>query len=57
MAAKPYDIGARAPIGGGSNIRLTRRFPHLGHIIRSRKPASGMFRPRVQTRVSRLSSA
>ena len=42
---------------GGSKIRLTRRPPQRGHIIRSERPASGMLRPRVQTSVSRLSSA
>jgi hypothetical protein len=26
-------------MGGGSKIRLTRRFPQRRHIIRSRKPA------------------
>jgi hypothetical protein len=30
---------------------LTRRLPQRGHIIRSRKPESGMLRPRVQERL------
>src|SRR5271154_5930500 len=58
MRAKPYNADARVATGdGGSKIRLTRRLPQRGHIIRSRKPDSGMLRPRVQTNVSRLSSA
>ena len=56
-AEEPYATGARFATGGGSKIRLMRRLPQRGHIIRSRKPASGIFRPRVQTSVSRFSSA
>ena len=53
----PYATGARLAIGGCSKIRLTLRLPQRGHIIRSRRPESGMLRPRVQAKVSRLSSA
>jgi len=52
-----YPIGVRFAIGGGSKIKLTRRLPQRGHIIRSQRPESDMLRPRVQANVSRLSSA
>jgi hypothetical protein len=57
MPANPYDTGARMATAGGSKIKLTRRLPQRGHIMRSRNPASGMLRPRVHTSVSRLNSA
>lgn len=57
MRESPYDADARLATGGGSKIRLTRRFPQRGHIIRSRSPESGILRPRVHTRVSRFNSA
>ena len=47
---------AALALGVGSKIKLTRLFPHFGHRIRSDIIASGRF-PRVQTRVSRSSSA
>jgi hypothetical protein len=50
----PFPYPARPAIAGGSKIRLTRRPPQRGHIMRSWRPASGMLRPRVQTSVSRL---
>ena len=57
VAPKPYDAGGRLATAGGLKIRLTRRSPHPGHIIRSRSPASGILRPRAQTSVSWPSSA
>ena len=39
MLGKTYDAGARLATAGGSKIRFTRRFP-----------ASGIFRPRVDSR-------
>jgi hypothetical protein len=61
IVAREYDeaylTGARLATGGGSKIRLTRPLPQRGHIIRSRKPESGMLRPRAQANVSRLGSA
>jgi hypothetical protein len=55
--SQPYAPGARLATGGGSKIRLTRRSPQRGHIIRSRRPERDMLRPRVQAKVSKLSSA
>jgi hypothetical protein len=48
---------AVSAIVGGSKIRLTRRLPQRGHIIRSLSPASYICGPRVQTSISRSSSA
>jgi|SRR5579871_2157359 len=52
-----HATGVRFATGGGSKIRLTRRLPHRGHIMRSRSPDSGILQPRVEANVSRLSSA
>jgi hypothetical protein len=46
--ARTYTAGARFATDGGSKIRLTRRLPQRGHILRSRKPESDILRPRVQ---------
>ena len=45
LAKARHASSARFAIDGGSKIRLTRRFPHRGHIIRSRKPDKGILRP------------
>jgi hypothetical protein len=34
--------------------KLTRLLPQRGHVMCSRKPASGMLRSRVQTRVPKI---
>jgi hypothetical protein len=42
-SGEPYATGARLATDGGSKIRLTRRLPHRGHIIRSRNRRAAYF--------------
>ena len=60
ITAKKVPSYARAPAPCPQPIAarisgLARRLPQRGHIMRPFSPASGMLRPRVHTRVSKLS--